>query len=217
MELLGQSNIAVSDSALRVALSVNQANTLINIGTSLVAYRHIENAATLAGADEAALRAVGGGILLPSERVAIPAGLAWIDLACATGQNSTLRIEPGAVVPGVQLVADLDIGDVSVLNADGVKINPTAENRRIAGPTKITVDTESKTLATLGLTLNSATKLLRIITPTSGIFWAYGEATLNSTPLLTGTNEEFGTAAIFATLQFIVADATVDIWVEELG
>jgi hypothetical protein len=88
---------------------------------------------------------------------------------------------------------------------------------RVAGPVKVTVDVTSKTLATLGLTLNSATKRLRIITPTEGIFWAYGTATIGSTPLLTGTNEEDGTPASFATLQFIVASGTVDMWVEELG
>jgi len=88
---------------------------------------------------------------------------------------------------------------------------------RLVGPTKVSVDTASKTLAELGLTLNASTKGLRIITPTAGIYWNYGTATTNSCPLLTGTNETAGENSALLTLEFIVSTGTVDMWVEELG
>ena len=87
----------------------------------------------------------------------------------------------------------------------------------ISGPVKLTVDGSSKTLEQLGLTLNSATKGLRFIVPTAGIFFNYGAATADSAPLLVGAWAEDEAAAVLETLQFITAGGSVAMFVEEVG
>ncbi len=146
----------------------------------------------------------------------------WIPFDSETGE---LLVK----VSGVTLDADIDIGDVNLLDTVGSKVNPATEDKQdsilsaltrshIAGPTKIAVDATPKTLSELELTLNENTRKILITVWSSGIFYKFGPVTVaTGTPLLMGVHLSEWTKAKFDTLQFVTDGDPVDMSVTELG
>jgi hypothetical protein len=97
MKINGQSLVSVTATVQSVATEFNVGFTLINDGAGLIAYRHDSDYGTLVGATEAALRALGGAILHPGEKVFVEYA-PYIEVACITGATATLRVEPGDMV-----------------------------------------------------------------------------------------------------------------------
>jgi len=99
MKIYGQSLVSVIATVQKVPLELNVGYTLINEGDGSIAYRHdTDNTDTLAGASEAALRAVGGAIVKAGERAFIANGSPYVEVACITGATATLRLEPADMV-----------------------------------------------------------------------------------------------------------------------
>ena len=116
--------------------------------------------------------------------------------------------------------ADIDIGDVNLLDIEGEAVNPAKIFTRKAGPTKVTVTDTTQTLAELGLALNAATTKLRFIVPDEGIYWNFGTdsaVAATSPPLMPDAWESECTRAELLTMEFITASGTVVMWIEELG
>jgi hypothetical protein len=98
MKINGNALVSVTDTPQRVDFEINVGYTLINEGAGLIAYRHDPDKATLEGADEAALRAVGGAILYPGEKAFVQDGSGYVTVACITSETATLRLEPADMV-----------------------------------------------------------------------------------------------------------------------
>jgi len=123
--------------------------------------------------------------------------------------------------------ADIDIGDVNLLDIEGEAVNPAKIFTRKAGPHKLTVGEASLTLAemlavTYGepTTLNAATTKIRFIVPDEGIYWGFGvdsAVAATSPPLMPDAWESECTRAELLTMEFITASGTVVMWIEELG
>lgn len=167
MQLIGRDIITVTETSQRIALEVNQPHTLVNGGASLAAYRHLDDGQTLAGADEDALRALQSGILHPFEQVALPAGLAWIDMACPTGQSTQSRIEPGHISTGT-LHDLIDAGRLKV-DASGVVLTADiveADMEQVTGeaPTSATLyDLETQLASLVGTDFATQTTLAAVL------------------------------------------------------
>lgn len=108
MQLVGRDATAVTATAARVGLTDSQvAMTLKNVGANPLYYRYApgEQTSSLTGATNALIVTAGGIPLLSGESVLIPGATPYIDVACITGETSTLEIIPGAVIdPGGGLV-----------------------------------------------------------------------------------------------------------------
>ena len=98
MDIIGNSLVAVTATVQRVPQQFNVGYTLINEGDGLIAYRHNSPDDTLAGATEAAMRALGGAILYAGEKAFVQDGQNYLEVACITGETATLRIEPADMV-----------------------------------------------------------------------------------------------------------------------
>ena len=87
----------------------------------------------------------------------------------------------------------------------------------LSGPNYISVDTVSKTLVTLGITLNDNVKKVTLVPDGSGIFWKDGTVTVNDAPLPVGGVEITCRKNSIATREFIVASGTVKMQVVQEG
>jgi hypothetical protein len=132
MEINGQPLVSVTATVQRVPLQITAGYTLINEGDGLIAYRHETNADvlpdTLAGASEAALRAVGGAIVYAGEKAFIARGTSYIEVACITGETATLRLEPADMVGNP---SDADIAES--IAAGGLVYSTVAITEAVAG------------------------------------------------------------------------------------
>jgi hypothetical protein len=128
MKINGKSLVSVTATVQKVSLEFNSGYTLINEGDGLIAYRHDPDKATLVGATEAALRAVGGAILYAGEKVFIGQESPYVEVACITGATATLRVEPGDMVGNP---SDAEIAD-GIL-ADGLTFSTVSITEAAAG------------------------------------------------------------------------------------
>ena len=115
--------ISVTDSVADLDLTTAQlAYTLKNEGSDSVFFRWKKDQATLTG-NAAALKALGCAEIKAGEHLKLPPPITHMEIVCATGLTATLRVIPGEL--GTSLNADVDIGDVHLLDAEGNdKINP---------------------------------------------------------------------------------------------
>jgi hypothetical protein len=97
MKINGNPLVSVTATVQKVAIELNVGYTLINEGAGLIAYRHDSDKATLVGATEAALRALGGAIIQPGEKAFVEYA-PYLEVVCITGATATLRIEPADMV-----------------------------------------------------------------------------------------------------------------------
>ena len=102
-------------------LTLNSANengyTLRNTGSNSIAYKHefTSEVAVFVGADAAAFRVLGAGILRAGEQVFLHEAEKWLDLACYTGQTSSIEVEPGEIRPVQAISVDLVQADVDAI------------------------------------------------------------------------------------------------------
>ncbi len=112
LQLKGQAEVNVVATAVRTDIKVDQSvRTLVNTGTSAMYFRYDPGSATatLAGASAAAIKVLGGIPIKGGEAVVIPAGIPWIDVACISGESTTLDIIPGVMVDSTSITAMIGV------------------------------------------------------------------------------------------------------------
>lgn len=105
--------------------------TLKNDGTSSAFYRQKDDGQTFQG-NAAALKALSGSELKAGESVILDPPMTRLEIVCAAGLTATVRVIPGRLAPNydVTVNADLDIGNVHLLNTADAKIDPATEDKQ---------------------------------------------------------------------------------------
>jgi hypothetical protein len=165
MKINGNPLVSVTATVQKVAIEFNVGYTLINEGAGLIAYRHDSGKATLVGASEAALRALGGAIVYAGESVFVEYA-PYVEVACITGATATLRIEPGDMVstiassgggvPGAVAPVFLEKSDNAAARVDGTSVGgealatATPYTRATVTARKAVTDTDKASIANVG-------------------------------------------------------------------
>ena len=99
MAILGTTDVSATATPTRKEIPADTPHILRNTGSNAVYFRRDpgQAASTLAGANDTAMRAVGGSLISAGGKVEIPAMTAYIDFACLTGQTTTVKIDAGSL------------------------------------------------------------------------------------------------------------------------
>jgi len=149
MPILKGQILSVTATVQEVSFADNTISySLVNDGASTVYFRSILPGTTFQG-DDTALKALDAALLKSGESVAIKAGRTVV-VVCATGQTATVRVLPGEVTVGATLIgANVDVGDVGLVNIAGTDINPATSDLQTTGNALLTtIDGDTGNIAT---------------------------------------------------------------------